>query len=312
MFDVKNLLENLSDTDIARGCRLTRVDFRTALHPFEDLSFREVQEQTLCAEEQTYRIETNTRSLETPHILESVTQTGDFLAPVQRIEEVLEEKMFKGEQIHTLGKYVVCEADTEARRQILGLPEYGPLSMQVDVPGGSPRVAFLSLTESCDGFHKQPMDLQSVCILWRGSPRVWVVVAPRHSETLEAYIASCGTQGVAQCSQFITHKGMIVPPSTLRQWGISFSTFVQNPGDLVWTDHRVYCYCWNMGPNIVEETPWYDIDWWIPPLYRPCQPDMICGKPRICLASPVAEARDHHVTTVMDTKSSNSPKDSSI
>ena len=295
----------LSDTDLGRGYRLTRMDRPSAPQP-KDLLFCETREQTICAEDQAYRIRTETRSLDNPHILGSVSQTDDFLAPVPHVEELLEEKVTKAVQTGIVGNHVVCEADTEERRQVLGLPRL-PLSTQSDASGGNPSVAYLSLSESCEGFHKQALNLQSVRVVWRGSPRVWVVVAPRHSEKLEAFFVSRGNR-IPQCSQFITHEGMIVPPSTLRRLNISFSTFVQNPGDLVWTDYRVYCYYWNLGRNVVEETPWCETDWWYPPFYQPCQPDMICGKPRIRPTSPMAKARDHPLSSVVDFNTLDSPR----
>ena len=301
MFSAKSL----SDTDLARGYRLTRTD-RPSAPQLKDLLFCETREQTICAEDQAYRIRTDTRSLDNPHILGTVSQTDDFLAPVPHVEELLEEKMTKAVQTGIVGNHVVCEADTEERRQVLGLPR-SPLSTQSDASGGNPSVAYLSLSESCEGFHKQALNLQSVRIVWRGSPRMWVVVAPRHSEKLEAFFVSRGNR-IPQCSQFITHESVIVPPSTLRRLNISFSTFVQNPGDLVWTDYRVYCYYWNLGPNVVEETPWCETDWWYPPLYQPCLPDMICGKPRIWLTSPMGKAGDHPLSSVVDFNTLDSPR----
>ena len=296
----KNLTENLSDSDIARGYRLTHVDCQTALQPSRDLVFHEIQEQTLSAEEQVYRVTTNTRNLEKPYACESVSPTDEFLISVPYLEELFEEKLANSGWSGTLGKYVVCEADTEERRQVLGLPNRRPLPSPNDTPAGNTHVTYLSLTESCEGFHKQPMNLQSVRVLWHGSPRLWLVVAPRHSEALEASIVSYGTQRVPQCSQFVTHESVVVPPSTLRKSHISFSLFVQNPGELVWTDYGVYCCYWNMGANIVEETTCCDVNWRFPPLYRACQPDLICGKPRICFTSPATENTGHNFTTVVD------------
>ena len=101
---------------------------------------------------------------------------------------------------------------------------------------------------------------------------------------------------------------MIVPLSTLRRLNISFSTFVQNPGDLVWTDYWVYCYYWNLGRNVVEETPWCETDWWYPPFYQPCQSNMICGKLWIRPTSPIAKARDYPLSSVVDFNILDSPR----
>ena len=305
-FDTMFNANTLSDTDLARGYSLTHIDNQTVTQP-KDLLYCETQEQTICAEEQVYRITTNTRSLEKPHSLGNASQTDDLLASVPRIEEVLEEKVIKAEQTGTLGQYVVCGADTEERRQVLGLPQW-PLSRHRNVSGGDPQVACLSLTETYGGFHKQPQNLQSVRIVWRGSPRVWVVVAPRHSEKLEALLVSRRTQSGLQCSQFVTHEGVLVPPSALRHWHISFSIFVQNPGDLMWTDYGVYCYYWNMGTNVVEETPWCEHDWWLPPFYQRCHPDLVCGNPRIWPTSPLRDATDHPLGTIVSTETPDSAR----
>ncbi|KAJ9601898.1 hypothetical protein H2200_013613 [Cladophialophora chaetospira] len=161
-------------------------------------------------------------------------------------------------------------------RSELGLPDTVPISddalaqIRQHARDLQPRLICRSNGESFDFLQKSNADLQSATVLWRGHDIVWLVVSPRHSFILEARLNDhLGLE--QQCSQYIRHEEVIIPPSTLESWKIDFSVFVQVPGEMVTTDYQAYHYAWKLGANLTETMILYDSVWVWPPKYVDCK-----------------------------------------
>ncbi|KAK6362431.1 hypothetical protein LTS17_012867 [Exophiala oligosperma] len=188
-------------------------------------------------------------------------------------------------------EYVTCSAQHPRRRSALGLPET-PLSASRrllathnHIPGVHSSQVRVNLGTSFVFLHKQEVDLQSVTMLWSGDPILWIVVPPRQASVLEGRLAE-NLKLPQACSQFVRHANLLVPPSVLYEWGITFDIFLQRPGEVVRTDYLSYQWAWNTGPNVVESISYCEADWSPSPIYRHCRKSS-----RNCGSSPVtAEA----------------------
>ncbi|KIW35787.1 uncharacterized protein PV06_11873 [Exophiala oligosperma] len=188
-------------------------------------------------------------------------------------------------------EYVTCSAQHPRRRSALGLPDT-PLSTSRrllathnHIPGIHSSQVRVNLGTSFVFLHKQEVDLQSITMLWSGDPVLWIVVPPRQASVLEGRLAD-NLKLPQACSQFIRHANLLVPPSVLYEWGITFNIFLQRPGEVVRTDYLSYQWAWNTGSNVVESISYCEADWCPSPIYRHCRKSS-----RNCGSSPVtAEA----------------------
>ncbi|KIW09717.1 hypothetical protein PV08_12001 [Exophiala spinifera] len=172
--------------------------------------------------------------------------------------------------------YVTCSAQHPRRRAALGLPKTPLstsrrlLSTHSHIPGIHSSHVRVNLGTSFVFLHKQEVDLQSVTILWSGDPILWIVVPPRQASVLEGRLAE-NLKLPQVCSQFVRHSNLLVPPSVLYEWGISFNIFLQRPGEVVRTDYLSYQWAWNTGTNVVESISYCEADWSPSPMYRHCR-----------------------------------------
>ncbi|KIW36540.1 uncharacterized protein PV06_11249 [Exophiala oligosperma] len=188
-------------------------------------------------------------------------------------------------------EYVTCSGQHPRRRSALGLPET-PLSTSRrllathnHIPGVHSSQVRVNLGASFVFLHKQEVDLQSVTMLWSGDPVLWIVVPPRQASVLEGRLAE-NLKLPQACSQFVRHGNLLVPPSALYEWEITFDIFLQRPGEVVRTDYLSYQWAWNTGPNVVESISYCEADWCPSPIYRHCRKSS-----RNCGSSPItAEA----------------------
>ena len=143
----------------------------------------------------------------------------------------------------------------------------------------------LNLHPSFGLCHKEEVDLQLTSLLWAGAPVVWVVISPMHSAKFEARLVK-HLHISSQCSQFVRHHQLIVPPSLLDAWGIEFSIFAQVAGEAVRLNHQTYYYQWHLGANLSERINGCEQDWDPPPMYQYCQ----AGDVRCKSQSPITAA----------------------
>ena len=172
--------------------------------------------------------------------------------------------------------YVILNDLNPQARSALGLPDTvtitneSLLRIRQHARDLQPRLICLSRGESFDFLHKSNADLQSATALWRGHDIVWLVVSPRHSFVLETRLNDyLGLE--QQCSQYIRHEEVIIPPSILKSWNVDFSVFVQVAGEMITTDYQAYHYAWRLGANLTETMILYDSVWVWPPKYEDCK-----------------------------------------
>lgn len=121
------------------------------------------------------------------------------------------------------------------------------------------------------GFHIEDANLNSINYLHRGAPKIWYIVSPEDGQKLEQLGNQCGKSVLATCTNFLRHKALSVPPTTLKQYGIRFSRIVQNPNEFVVTFSGGYHCGFNAGLNEAEAinfgtTRWLEMF----PNYQPC------------------------------------------
>lgn len=123
------------------------------------------------------------------------------------------------------------------------------------------------------GMHKEDFDLLAVNYLVRGSPKVWVVVAPADANRLEELMLHINGQK-RQCDQFVRHVYTWLPTHLLEEAGIRYSTVYQQQHQAVVTDRRSYHQGINCGMNIAEAVNYGD-ESWSSVGCQPCHPT--CG-----------------------------------
>ena len=130
--------------------------------------------------------------------------------------------------------------------------------------------------QSFQGLQKGEANLQCATIMWSGAPTVWMVTPPRHSDVLEFRVQK-HFQIQPRCSQFVRHENLIIPPSTLKAWGVDFTVFVQRPGEVVVTDHLAYYCLWRTDSSVSTTLHCCENDWGPSPMYAYCSEGDECG-----------------------------------
>nr|MDZ8061573.1 hypothetical protein [Nostoc sp. EkiNYC01] len=179
------------------------------------------------------------------------------------------------------GKVLTCEARQPLQRQAIGLPPDSLvtnerlLATHRHIKGIHYADVTLNGPQSFRCIRKEVANLQAIRVLWGGNPTVWVVIPPRHSDKLESRVTEC-LKTRPRCSQFVRHEKLIIPPATLEKWGISFSIFVQYPGEVVKIDYLAYSYTWHTGADKSETVNCSEDDWNFPPMYKFCRKSLKC------------------------------------
>ena len=207
-------------------------------------------------------------------ITSSTTSGPSETALVEGIEKALSCEVATGE---THMDYLTFDEVSSQSRSGLELPTFPDTTNEHllrtcrAVPNVHGSLICHSHDQSFNFLHKYDMDLQSTTVLWCGEPIVWVVISPEDAWKLEAsLVEELALQH--ECSQFVRHEDIIVPPSTLKSWGVNFDVFVQLPGEVVTTEYQAYHYSWKTGPNLTEMMASCDASWRRPPpMYVYCQ-----------------------------------------
>lgn len=262
MIDYRSL--QLEEKDIARGYSINPI---LGLHP-DDL--HSITIQTGHSQQQSVQSHGDLILLQVTNEGACQARTISFepiSTPIDQPEQFLEESIRQ-----TGGTTITLPSPKHDRS---GLPDEQLVECPrlkgffADATGLSACRARISVNPSFEWLQKQDFNCQSMFFLSKGSPRIWLIVAPRHAEMLEAYISS-KLDHQESCSQFIAHQHIVVPPSTLRDWGITFSVAVQSVGQALLMDYNVYFFAFDTGANFFESIACCDDTWLIPPSYRPC------------------------------------------
>lgn len=72
-------------------------------------------------------------------------------------------------------------------------------------------------------FHTEDSDLCSINYQHEGKPKIWYGVPDSEREKLHLLIKEIVSKLNVECSQYVRHKRIMIPPSVLRQRGIKFT-----------------------------------------------------------------------------------------
>ncbi|KAF4860593.1 hypothetical protein CGCSCA1_v015068 [Colletotrichum siamense] len=122
---------------------------------------------------------------------------------------------------------------------------------------------------SCPGMYLQRSSSATIDIVFRGGPKVWLVVKPASSRKLEdcvRAILSRPSRGkrpdehqqpgrgnpIMPCSQFFLHDKIFVTRAVLDQWGVTYCVFRCVEGDVAVVPPGTYFQVFNSGPCLSQ------------------------------------------------------------
>ncbi|KAH0537054.1 hypothetical protein FGG08_006124 [Glutinoglossum americanum] len=111
------------------------------------------------------------------------------------------------------------------------------------------------------GIHTEDFNLSAVSYLAAGSPKVWVVVAPRDRDKLEALMLKLVPGLRRQCHQFVRHHISYVPTRLLDLEHISYQVVLHRAGEVLVTLPGAYHQGFNTGMNVAEAVNYADSRW---------------------------------------------------
>ena len=200
------------------------------------------------------------------------------------LEQYFESFLEYLEQNHTNHDYLNAQSHDIIIRKQLGLPTEGVLetglyagdrllSTVIHYPGIHSSYVYISSSSgSAFALHVEDFYLNSANIVYAGAPKLWIVIAPGSKDQLESQVAEFSKSKSTDtlCGQFVRHQSLLLRPSLLREWGVSFQITLQQPGYLMLLQPHAYHYGLNLGANIAEAINYTGPKWIVPPLYKPC------------------------------------------
>ena len=182
------------------------------------------------------------------------------------------------------GKCLSTSASNPQKRVRLGFPVTSISSSHDQWPATKTQSFHLNTSRaywSVEGptfstLHYKRFALHSLNMLYEGAPKVWLIVNPADKDKLEyrlceAFGLGPEYDGSRLCAQFVRHLDIILMPSLLRSWNISFSMRLQAKGDMVFSLPYTYHQVINLGPSLAEIVNiTTDRSWKPPVLYQDC------------------------------------------
>lgn len=124
------------------------------------------------------------------------------------------------------------------------------------------------------GFHLEDADLGAINYLHEGAPKIWYFVPMSEHSNLERLASEFGEAVATTCTNFIRHKALMIPPSTLEGNDIRFSRAVQRQGEFIVTFPGGYHSGFNGGHNKAESINFASKKWLhCFPKFCPCNCD---------------------------------------
>ncbi|EON69796.1 hypothetical protein W97_09059 [Coniosporium apollinis CBS 100218] len=168
--------------------------------------------------------------------------------------------------------YVITPAEEPADREVLCLPPKPFLGcgsrlrlLPKPIEGVTGSYAYLSAKRGSPAtLHIEDGLLGSINLVVAGHPKIWLMVAASDREKLETAVQNAFRKTTA-CSQFVRHKNLVLSPSLLDRWGISYQVVECRAGELVVTLPGAYHQVVNQGPNIAEAVNFALEDNWTSP-----------------------------------------------
>ncbi|KAI9753295.1 MAG: hypothetical protein M4579_005214 [Chaenotheca gracillima] len=215
---------------------------------------------------------------------DAVRETSD-----DQVEALMEQYVDSGVAGKSLtAPYLVTNAEGKTRRRTFGLPMTSVLppgkrlaQSAQSFPGIHRPFVYISEREGAPfEMHVENFDLHSMNILHAGAPKLWCIIFPKDRQRVERMVKTRMVAGQdSLCEQFVRHENLFPKPSRLRQLDISFSLFLQKPGELVITLPGAYHFGFGLGANLAEATNCaLDLNWDPPDASIACDPS-ICAEP---------------------------------
>jgi hypothetical protein len=171
--------------------------------------------------------------------------------------------------------YILATGHEEEVRANLGLPETGLyagdrlMAASQHHAGIQSEYIYISLGISVATIHIEDGRLKSANVVYKGLPKLWLVVSPGSAHLLERKLQQeYGMTGC--CSQFARHGSFVVHSSVLRKWGVRFEVFRQIMGQMVLIQEGAYHFVINEGPNLAGALNYCAMDYDIHLHYRCC------------------------------------------
>jgi len=131
------------------------------------------------------------------------------------------------------------------------------------LPGVTSAYLYFGMWASVFSAHTEDMNLLSINYLHAGAPKYWYAIAQEDSHRFESLMSSMFSHLSSTCPEFLRHKRSLLSPSLLQKAGISYTTMVQRPGDIIITFPGSYHFGFNTGFNCAESTN-FAVPEWVP------------------------------------------------
>lgn len=110
-------------------------------------------------------------------------------------------------------------------------------------------------------FHVESFNLPAVNYLHSGDRKVWYAIPSSQRKEMEKLANELGNSDNVNCDNFIRHKTLMIPPSTLKKYGIKFSRVEQHKNEIIIIFSGTYHAGFNCGFNIAESINFGSHEW---------------------------------------------------
>ncbi|WVR09826.1 hypothetical protein IAU60_006902 [Kwoniella sp. DSM 27419] len=131
-------------------------------------------------------------------------------------------------------------------------------------PGINMPFFYLALPMSLFPWHVEDFWLNSLSVLYSGSPKVWQVLSADQAEMFERLVDERLQWDRNQCEDHLKHKQTFILPHDLARasnYNLVPSTIIQRAGDMVITFPRAYHSGFNADVNLAEAKNFGYPDW---------------------------------------------------
>lgn len=115
------------------------------------------------------------------------------------------------------------------------------------IDGVTSSYLYLGAQNSFFAIHCEDSNLQSILLLHRGAPKIWIIVPPVYAEKFETTLkleletkANSQIKNMTKCPAFLRHKRIFVTPKWLGKNDIPYQLITQTENTIVLTMSRAY------------------------------------------------------------------------
>lgn len=121
------------------------------------------------------------------------------------------------------------------------------------IPGVQSSFSIVGMRDTWFCAHKEDSDLASINRLLYGAIKFWYVIKPKDAAKFEKLFHNllCDDFDYT-CSTALRHKCFIIPPWVLDAHEITYTIYMQRPGEIMLTLYGAYHFGFNTGFNVCE------------------------------------------------------------